>query len=121
MQLALIKITKPTGSGVRPVQIEHAHAIERLINERAGTRNLNDSDFDADDEPEILVVDSDDDHDFPPAPTVKLSAHVSRPETVVPRRNARNTNGLELEYWIPPCSVLAIRSVRADPCTTPTS
>ncbi|KAG1868350.1 hypothetical protein DFJ58DRAFT_723609 [Suillus subalutaceus] len=44
----LVKTTKPTGDGVCPPDVTRAHEIDALINERAGTRDLNDSDFDAD-------------------------------------------------------------------------
>jgi hypothetical protein len=43
-----VKTTKPTGDGVCPPDVTRAHEIDALINERAGTRDLNDLDFDAD-------------------------------------------------------------------------
>lgn len=43
-----MKTTKPTGNGVCPPNVTRAHEIDALINERAGTHDLNDSDFDAD-------------------------------------------------------------------------
>ncbi|KAG1725868.1 uncharacterized protein EDB91DRAFT_1254550 [Suillus paluster] len=45
----LVKITKPTGVGVCLPDVTHAHQIDTLINEHAGTHDLNDSDFNADD------------------------------------------------------------------------
>jgi hypothetical protein len=39
--------TKLTGVGECPPQVQRAHEIEYLINERAGTRDLDDDDFDA--------------------------------------------------------------------------
>lgn len=42
----LVKTTKPTGRGDIPIQVQRAHEIEDLINETAGTRDLNDSEFD---------------------------------------------------------------------------
>ncbi|KAG1723304.1 uncharacterized protein EDB91DRAFT_1255695 [Suillus paluster] len=42
----LIKTTKPTGDGVCPPDVTRAHQIDALINERAGTRDLNDMEFD---------------------------------------------------------------------------
>lgn len=39
---------KPTGSGYCPPEVKRALHVEGLINERAGTRDLNDSDFAAD-------------------------------------------------------------------------
>ncbi|KAG2336469.1 hypothetical protein BDR05DRAFT_953347 [Suillus weaverae] len=44
-----VKTTKPTGDGVCPPDVTRAHELDVRINERAGTRDLNDSDFDADD------------------------------------------------------------------------
>ncbi|KIJ10702.1 hypothetical protein PAXINDRAFT_157539 [Paxillus involutus ATCC 200175] len=41
----LMKTTKPTGDGVCPPEIKQAHHINSLINERAGTRDLGDSNF----------------------------------------------------------------------------
>jgi hypothetical protein len=43
-----VKTTKPTGDGVCPPDVTRAHEINALINECAGTRDLNDLDFDAD-------------------------------------------------------------------------
>ena len=42
----LVKITKPTGKVDIPIHVQQAHQIEDLINESAGTHDLNDSDFD---------------------------------------------------------------------------
>ncbi|EDR09762.1 uncharacterized protein LACBIDRAFT_325546 [Laccaria bicolor S238N-H82] len=50
----LIKPGKPTGSGKRPETVTKALKIEQMINERAGTRDLNDSDFDNTGEVEIV-------------------------------------------------------------------
>ena len=41
-----MKTTKPTGTGVCPPEVKRAHHIDELINERAGTCELADSDFD---------------------------------------------------------------------------
>lgn len=50
----LVRTTKPTGSGKCPPYVKRAHALERLLNERAGTQDLDDSDIenDADDDDE---------------------------------------------------------------------
>ncbi|KAG1874731.1 hypothetical protein DFJ58DRAFT_638700, partial [Suillus subalutaceus] len=45
-----VKTTKPTGDGVCPPDVTHAHELDARINERAGTRDLNDSDYDAHDD-----------------------------------------------------------------------
>ena len=44
----MVKIKKPTGSGVCPPEIKCAQKIDEKINKHAGTRNLSDSDFDDD-------------------------------------------------------------------------
>ncbi|KAF9228947.1 hypothetical protein BS17DRAFT_763592 [Gyrodon lividus] len=41
----LVKTTKPTGNGECPPEVTHAHHIDSLINEHAGTCDLEDSDF----------------------------------------------------------------------------
>ncbi|KAF9480325.1 hypothetical protein BDN70DRAFT_931797 [Pholiota conissans] len=46
----MVKTKKPTGSGKRPETITRAKAIDKLINEKVGTRNLNDSEIDNDEE-----------------------------------------------------------------------
>ncbi|KAJ7681759.1 hypothetical protein B0H17DRAFT_1138192 [Mycena rosella] len=65
----MLKMKKPTGEGNCPPEIKRAHKIEALLNERAGTRELSDSDFDDSASP----LESDDDDievlDNPP-PTV---------------------------------------------------
>ncbi|CAA7263351.1 unnamed protein product [Cyclocybe aegerita] len=42
----LVKTTKPTGDAYCPPDVKQAHKIDGRINERAATRDLNDSDFD---------------------------------------------------------------------------
>jgi hypothetical protein len=94
-----LKTTKPTGNGVCPPNVERAQEIDRLINERAGTRDLNDSDFDADlddtgDPDAPISISSDECTGLPPA-SKKLTASITRPEAPLVRRS-RNTNGMEL-------------------------
>ncbi|KAG6815925.1 hypothetical protein H0H93_008787 [Arthromyces matolae] len=56
----LVKTSKPTGDAECPPSIERAHAIENSINEKAGTRDLDDIDIvDTYDEP-IEISDEDD-------------------------------------------------------------
>ncbi|KAJ8582171.1 hypothetical protein M405DRAFT_750637, partial [Rhizopogon salebrosus TDB-379] len=63
----LVKTTKPTGDGVCPPEVTRAHQIDELINERAGTCDLNDTDFDANDNESTVVSDHDDpDNTSPP-------------------------------------------------------
>ncbi|KAG1852889.1 hypothetical protein DFJ58DRAFT_661033 [Suillus subalutaceus] len=45
-----VKTTKPTGDGVCPPDVTRAHELDARINERAGTRDLNNSDYDAHDD-----------------------------------------------------------------------
>ncbi|KAJ7657588.1 hypothetical protein B0H17DRAFT_1145827 [Mycena rosella] len=60
----LLKMKKPTGEGVCPPEVKRVQQIESLINQKAGTRDLNDSDFDGDtadissDDGSIEVLDS---------------------------------------------------------------
>ncbi|KIN98831.1 hypothetical protein M404DRAFT_76447, partial [Pisolithus tinctorius Marx 270] len=41
----LVRTPKPTGTGVCPPEVLQAHHVDDLINEQAGTHELNDSDF----------------------------------------------------------------------------
>lgn len=79
--------------------MKRAHEIERLIDERAGTRDLDDSDFDnPDDDNESHVSISSNESDEPvPIPKPKTAiARAVRNDTPAPRRNARGGNGLDL-------------------------
>ncbi|KAJ7258322.1 hypothetical protein C8J57DRAFT_1472431 [Mycena rebaudengoi] len=42
----LLKTKKPTGDAICPPEIKRAHRIEEMINQRAGTHDLSDSEFD---------------------------------------------------------------------------
>jgi hypothetical protein len=84
-----VKTTKPTGNGVCPPEIKCAHHIDSLINERAGTRDLGDSDFD-DADSGRTGPSSDDDSLPQPEPRVAV-ARSARNEAPPPRRNARGT------------------------------
>ncbi|KIK76468.1 hypothetical protein PAXRUDRAFT_18188 [Paxillus rubicundulus Ve08.2h10] len=85
----LVKTTKPTGNGVCPPEIKCAHHIDSLINERVGTRDLGDSDFnDADDG--RTGPSSDDDSLPQPEPWVAI-ARLAHNEAPPPRCNARGT------------------------------
>ncbi|KAJ3860610.1 hypothetical protein EV359DRAFT_67175, partial [Lentinula novae-zelandiae] len=48
----LVKTTKPTGDAELPRNVEEALEIEELMNDKAGTRDLNDSDIDSDSDKE---------------------------------------------------------------------
>jgi hypothetical protein len=73
--------------------------IDELINERAGTRDLQDSDFagDGDNTPDHISISSEDDDDNSSKPVVKVAvARSNCTDTAPPRRNACGTNGIEL-------------------------
>ncbi|KAJ8588986.1 hypothetical protein M405DRAFT_881852 [Rhizopogon salebrosus TDB-379] len=87
----LVKTTKPTGNGVCPPEVKRAHQIDGLINERAGTRDLNDTDFDANDDDSWTVMSDHDDPDntSPPVQHTAVARSTPRTEAPAPRRNAR--------------------------------
>ncbi|KAF8074799.1 hypothetical protein FPV67DRAFT_1408578, partial [Lyophyllum atratum] len=100
----LIKTTMPTGDGYCPPDVKTAHSIEELINERACTRDLDDSDFDGDASRTNAAVKSDDDDNDdnveivdPPAVKKAVSAIIRHPDLLAPgsRRKTR-VNGMEL-------------------------
>ncbi|KIK77069.1 hypothetical protein PAXRUDRAFT_167937 [Paxillus rubicundulus Ve08.2h10] len=90
----LVKTTKPTGNGVCPPEIKRAHHIDSLINERAGTHDLGDSDFD-DADGGRTGPSSDDDSLPQPEPRVAV-ARSARNEAPPPCCNAHGiaTTGL---------------------------
>lgn len=80
----LVKTTKPTGDGVCPLKVSWAHEIDQLINECAGTCDVNDTDL-KDDEDNL----SSSAHGSPDPPQPLL--HTTVPHSVatnapVPRR-----------------------------------
>lgn len=115
----LVKHPKPTGDGYCPPEVLRAHGIEDKINERACTRDLNDSDFADGVTSDTGASNDDNDNDNHPASShpskfsaarhdadndadtrpLKIRATVRHPDpsqTPAPaRRNARS-NGLEL-------------------------
>ncbi|KAJ7491587.1 hypothetical protein B0H11DRAFT_2228752 [Mycena galericulata] len=83
---SLLKTKKPTGDGHCPPEIKRVHRIEALINERAGTRELTDSDIDggadaSDDDSSIEVLGHS---------TAVHTAVARRAPTPPLRRNTRN-------------------------------
>ena len=70
--IQLVKTTKPTGDGECPSYIERAHEIEYLMNDKAGSRDLDDEEIV--DTPEEAILVSSDDESAPPA---KASMHSS--------------------------------------------
>ncbi|KAG2157038.1 hypothetical protein DEU56DRAFT_720970, partial [Suillus clintonianus] len=86
----LVKTTKPTGDGVCPPDVTRAHYIDLLINERAGTRDLNDEDFDDQDAGSHTDSSSQDE------PQHVAVARATRTDAPVPRCNARGAAASEL-------------------------
>ena len=78
----MVKVSKPTGDAECPPQVERAHQIEWYMNEKAGTRDLDDSeivnaeedDYDNDDR---AISISSDDNDVPRQPLRKKSRSVT--------------------------------------------
>jgi hypothetical protein len=101
IELQLVKTTKPTGDGVCPPEVTRAHRIDQLINERAGTRDLEDKDFDAIEDDDDHSVASDQiqdelDRTSPPIQHTALARSTARTEAPVPRRNARGAAATDL-------------------------
>lgn len=92
----LVRTPKPTGTGVCPPEVMRAHHIDDLVNERAGTRELNDSDFeDVAEKPDSSDEDKDDVK--PDASTSHTAvARATRTEAPSTRRNARGAAAAEL-------------------------
>ncbi|KAG2144484.1 hypothetical protein DEU56DRAFT_754155 [Suillus clintonianus] len=86
----LVKTTKPTGDGVCPPDVTRAHYIDSLINERAGTCDLNDEDFDDQDAGSHTDSSSQDE------PQHVAVARATRTDAPVPRCNARGAAASEL-------------------------
>ncbi|KAG2085579.1 uncharacterized protein F5147DRAFT_553276, partial [Suillus discolor] len=98
----LVKTTKPTGDSVCPPEVTCAHCIDQLINERAGTRDLDDMDFDdiEDNDGNHSVV-SDQfqdelDHTSPLIQHTALACSTARTEAPISRRNARGAAATDL-------------------------
>jgi hypothetical protein len=79
---------KPTGSGKRPESITRAKAIDKLINEKVGTRNLNDSEVDEDDEEDGDT--SDLDHTKQQSKKYTVTARSDKNEALTSRRSRGN-------------------------------
>ncbi|KAG1901616.1 uncharacterized protein F5891DRAFT_1187488 [Suillus fuscotomentosus] len=95
----LVKTTKPTGDGVCPPEVTCAHHIEELINEHAGTCDLNNTDYKAVQDDDSLSVISDQYQDEPTPPPIQHTAIArSTPcaEAPAPRRNTRGAAATDL-------------------------
>jgi hypothetical protein len=66
----LVKTSKPTGDAECPPHVQRAHEIEKLMNEKAGSRDLDNGDIvDASD---AIIVTSDDEDNKPVDTKVKV-------------------------------------------------
>lgn len=82
-----------------PPEVTRAHRIEQLINERAGTRDLNDTDYDAMEDDDSLYVVSDQNQDertSPPIQHTAIARSTPRAEAPAPRRNTRGAAATDL-------------------------
>ncbi|KAG1726200.1 uncharacterized protein EDB91DRAFT_1254461, partial [Suillus paluster] len=96
----------PTGDGVCPPQVTHAHHIDHLINERAGTHDLNHLDFNAFENENIddnnnnnHSVASDQDEPYHASPPIQHTAIVrstAHTDAPIPRHNARGAAATDL-------------------------
>ncbi|KAJ7437212.1 hypothetical protein B0H11DRAFT_2255560 [Mycena galericulata] len=83
-----LKAKKPTGSASCPPEVKRAHEREDLINERVGTRDLSDSEFDDNSD----AASSDDDVEVLEHGATSVRTAVARRAPTPPlRRNARAT------------------------------
>ncbi|KJA19644.1 hypothetical protein HYPSUDRAFT_56502 [Hypholoma sublateritium FD-334 SS-4] len=89
---SLAKQTKPTGTGKRPTSVTRAKAIDRLINERAATRSLNDSDIE--NEPQDDVEPDEPAESSPRIHTATIRSNKS--DSLPSRRSARASQSTEL-------------------------
>jgi hypothetical protein len=88
-----MKTTKPMGDGVCPPEVTCAHRIDQLINKCAGTRDLEDKDFDAIEDNDDHSVASDQIQDeldctSPPIQHTALACSTAHTKAPVPRHNA---------------------------------
>ena len=90
-----MKTPKPTGDGVCPPEVTHAHHIDDLINERAGTQDLNDSDFDDPNADGKSHNWSDEEDDLKPEHRTAVARSL-RTEAPPTRRNARGAAAADL-------------------------
>ncbi|KAG2147706.1 hypothetical protein DEU56DRAFT_909672 [Suillus clintonianus] len=82
----LVKTMKPTGDGMCPPEVTHAHHIEQLINECAGICDLHDTDYDAIEDDDSHSVTSNQIQDERASPPIQHTA-VAHTEAPVPHCN----------------------------------
>lgn len=78
--MQLTKTSKPTGDAECPLHIERAHEIDNLMNEKVGTRDLDDSEIVNIDEDNDHISISSDDDDAPAAPAKTVAKKVIKQE-----------------------------------------
>lgn len=84
---------KPTGTGKRPESVTRAKAIDKLINEKLATRNINDNDGDEDMDAGLSEDDAAPEDDAEPVRTIVARSDRS---TTQQRRRSRNSQVTEL-------------------------
>ncbi|KIM38905.1 hypothetical protein M413DRAFT_239152 [Hebeloma cylindrosporum] len=87
----LVKTKKPTGSGRRPESVTRAKAIDKLINEKAGTRTINDSEYKEEDIGDCDASGHDEPH---PSKVHDVVARSDRTQAPLPRRPRVQTTEL---------------------------
>ncbi|KAJ6559914.1 hypothetical protein B0H19DRAFT_1146063 [Mycena capillaripes] len=93
----LLKTKKPTGDASCPPEIKRAHHVERLINERAGTRELSDNDDDSDcDSDSDSDASSDGSIEVLERPSTKVHTAIARRAPTPPARRNSCMNAPEL-------------------------
>ena len=86
----LVRTEKPTGHADCPPEIDRAHAIEVAMNEKAGTRDLDEDIIDTE------ALDTSDDENLPPP----LSPSRSLRRAAKPRLRQATTLGLSCTVWL---------------------
>ncbi|KAG2079009.1 hypothetical protein BDR04DRAFT_1166016 [Suillus decipiens] len=97
----LVKTTKPMGDSVCPPEVTHALHIDQLINERTGTHDLDDMDFDGieDDNNHSIVSDliqDESDRTSPPIQFTAVACSTTCTEALVPHHNVQGAAATEL-------------------------
>ena len=117
--LQLVRTPKPTGTGVCPPEVLRAHSIDDLINEWAGTHELNDSDFeDVAEKPDSS--DEDRDNVKPDANTSRTavaSRRATQTEASSTRRNTRGVAAAELMSRLSTAFNPEVQKARDEECT----
>ncbi|KAG2035886.1 hypothetical protein BDR03DRAFT_1012181 [Suillus americanus] len=104
---------KPTGDTACPHHIEHAHEINFLMNERAGTQDLDDDD---DFTNEVIIVGSDEDEpQHVSTPKVSVKREIQEPTLISHRSIATPTPWPLRTSRAPGLDLLTLISASLDP------